>query len=373
MKDISCFFCTTPFQIISAILLTVHCDLDADLYIVPQFKTALKLSKRIQKCNIFRNVCVVDTKNFEQYKKSRTKIGLYLGIVRNYLRIERLVKSILITGRNYDSMYISSKANVGRLVLLFYYKTKNLPVLHFIDDGESSYDNKKITEASKADKAIRRLIFGKGVLNIIETDRYLFSPKLYHLLNPDSKALILQIPKISESDKKTLRYIFDIKEEKLISEPVVILDILKQENMIASECDKLIELYKIIIKYFGREKVIIKKHPRDNTSEFDNVNFYKDYSVPLEALCIESNFGEKILISAGSTATVLPKVLFDEEPIVLLLNELVMTKHYGISNSKQYYLQIRKMYKDQSRFIIPNSKKELFKSLRHLANKNLTS
>lgn len=360
MMHTSCFFCTTPFQIISALLLTSNLSLDADLYIVPQFKNAKNLANKIKEEKIFANVSVVDTEAFEKYKKSKTKAGLYIGIIKNYIALNKIVEGFLLRERSYDDMYISSKANVGRLVLFYLYKKEELPVLHYIDDGESSYDNVRITEASKPDKIIRSIIFGKNVLNITEVDRYLFSPVLYFKLNPNSQAKVLPMPRISDDDKQMLKRVFDITKNKLISEPVLILDILKSENMETVESDKLIRLYRDIINYFGSDRVIIKKHPRDSSAEIKDANYYKDYSVPMEALCIASDFENKILISAGSTAVVLPKLLFNAEPTVILLNELITTKHYTVSNAKQYYELCKQTYNQTDKFNIPQSTMEFY-------------
>ena len=369
--DSSCFFCTTPFQIISAILLTSEIGIDSDLYIVPQFKTASELASAIASEKIFRNVCVVDTDKFEGYKRSRTKLGLYWGIIRNYIEVDGIVDDFLLENRDYKHLYISSKANVGRLVSLYYYKKKRLPQIHYIDDGESSYDNKKIIEASKADRVIRLLVFGVGVNEISEVDRYLFSPELYSLINPDSTARIFPMPEITNKVKELILRVFDISKENLVTEPVLIVDILKSENMVGSESEKLIWLYKDIIEQFGKENVVIKKHPRDRATDLDIAKYYTDYSIPLEALCIASDFQYKILISAGSTAIVLPKILFGAEPIVILLNKLVTTKQYEISKAEQYYEMCRSIYSDKTRFIIPNSIEEFREIIQGLSEEFL--
>ena len=318
-----CFFCTTPFQIMTAIILVRRLNILADLYVVPQFSTAYELANKIKKQNIFDNVVYVDTSKIEKYKKSKSKIGLYTGIIKNYIRINSVVESFFPKNQTYESIFVSSKANVGRLVILYLYKHDILPTIHYFDDGESSYDNWNLTNASSWDNLIRRIVFGKGVLSIDAKDSFLYSEELYRKLNPESRLQIKQIPLPTNSDISSLRRCFSVTKEKLIEEKVIILDLLKDENLEQSELQKLLHIYEIIIEKFGKENVIIKRHPRDQSEAQHGVRYYTEYSVPFELLCCDNSINNKVLITAGSTAIVLSKLFFGRESYVVRVNHWV--------------------------------------------------
>lgn len=366
MKKYACFFCTTPFQVMSALLLTRHEKLLADLYIVPQFKNAGILAKNIRKCEIFEEVVVVNTNEFERYKLNRFKIFVYLGIIRNYIGIDKIARKILIADREYTDMYISSKANVGRLIMLYLYKHNQLPTIHHFDDGESSYNNKKIIEASRYDKYIRRLIFGNGVTNISAENLYLYAPELYFSLNPESEQHVLAMPIFDETDRNILNEVFGMTEEKQINEQVVIIDIKKDENISKAGKVYLEELYTKIADIMGTSNVVIKKHPRDMGEELNGIKYYKEDSIPFELFCMNENVNNKILISAGSTAIVLPKILFGKEPQVILLSNLVQTTQSIIADSDGFYKKCKEFYSVPDTFAIPETEREFFDILENV-------
>ena len=366
LNKVVCFICTTPFQIITAINITRHKELYADLYIVPQFSNAKELSNSISDADVFRKVIYVDTSQIEEYKKSKYKLFLHLGIAWNYLRISSVVKKFLLDDVTYSVIYVSSKANIGRLTALYYIKRGINFRTVFFDDGESSYDNEAITNPSKADQKLRRAIFGKEAVRPIN-ELWLYSPSLFQKINPDSSVVVNQLPLIPQDDDTKLLYnkIFRVSSSDLISERAIILDIIKNENLEGRKED-LIAIYKIIADVFGSNQTIIKKHPRDKSQELETFKYYKKSEIPFEILLLNQDLSNKVLVTVSSTAITIPKLLFNVEPIVIYLGNLVKTKQARIGKATEYYEACKRTYDDPNRFIIPESIEDLKYSLKQL-------
>ena len=355
----SCFVCTTPYQIITAINYVLGRKLEADIYIVPQFKDSVSVAENLGKLSIFNHVFLVDTSKIEMYKKRKCKVFLHLGIVINYLRIKSIVSRFYSDDIIYQELYVSSKANIGRLLRLYYIKKRYDFQTIYFDDGESSYDNRNIIYPSTIDYIIQRLLFGEKAVHI-NSNLLLYSPQLYKELNPNSKipVTLLDPIKQDEESRQLFNKVFKFTESSYIKEDVIILDIIKEENLLKNESNIINKIYSLIINKFGKENTIIKKHPRDNAEEIIDYKYYRNQTIPFEVLLLNMNLQNKILITISSTAVTIPKLLFGQEPKVIYLGNLVKTKQGNIANKKGYYEACRKMYSNPDYFMIPKTVEE---------------
>ena len=129
----SCFICTTPYQLIASIAIASTSGERSDLYIVPQFTGARDCSEKILRENIFSKVNLTDTSRFETYKRRTNRLLYGAGIISNYLMVDKIAKEV-VGNAQYKKIYISSQANVGRLVSLYFLK-HGAEIVYF-DDGE---------------------------------------------------------------------------------------------------------------------------------------------------------------------------------------------------------------------------------------------
>ncbi len=135
----ACYYCTTPYQLITSIILKIANKECADLYIVPQFKNAHQYAERVRDIQLFNRVRVVETKQLEKHKQSHNRMMMHFGIVKQYLGVDEIVKKIVFEKTFYDKMYVSSKAYIGRMVYLYNIKHHINTELIYYDDGEGSY------------------------------------------------------------------------------------------------------------------------------------------------------------------------------------------------------------------------------------------
>lgn len=353
----SAYFCTTPYQLIASIILAMtNKSQKADLYIVNKFKDSEKIAARIQKIKIFDCVKVIDENRLHRFLQVRSKFLIHLSMVMDYFRVDRKAKQILISNTHYNKIYISSKAYTPRLVQ--FYCEKNSIDTEFVlyDDGLGSYINDDIINPSRLDRLVRLLAF-RRMLGIQSAKRILYFPELYERFHPEHKKdLISCIPKEEIfNNRSTINMIFEYRDEMSIKEPVIILD---DPRVLLSEKQNstLEDIYELIIEYYGSENVLFKPHPRDKRPRLNKRKYYERTSLPFEVLCMNTDMEEKILVSMMSTAVVTPKLMFNQEPKVILLYKLLD----GICSGGQEEIEnvvneCSALYANPKRFLAPDS------------------
>ncbi len=366
------FFCTTPYQIITSIVLNQQFCETSDIYIVPQFRFAEEYADRLREIQLFNRVKLVDLTDLDKHKKAKNKLLLHVGIVQQYFNVDKIAESFLFPNTEYERIYVSSKAFVPRMAYLYCVKHGKKTELVYYDDGEGSYYNRYRIEPSSIDHFIRRVMFGKKA-NDHSGLLYLYEPELYKALNGNHwNGTIIQIPHIiTEPDiKEKLSKVFGITEEDRISENVIILDVLKNGKYSAEDIKKLLDIYGRIQQTFGYENTIVKRHPRNKTDELKDFKCYERYTVPFECLCTQMDMEKKILIVVSSTAVIIPKLLIGQEPVVILLyriiNQINQNDEYKIKQDNFYKL-CKSNYSSSNKFYIPNSLQELDDILKYLS------
>ena len=358
----SCFVCTTPYQIIASIAINSETNKPADLLIVPQFSFAEDYKNRIQKLKIFSRVILVETSEIEAYKNCKNRLLYGLGIVKNYLSIKRIVRDI-VGQCDYSRIYISSQANIGRLISIYYQK-RGAEIV-FFDDGEGSYDDKKIYEAQGLDRVIRRFLFGNRTI-YFSRKRQLYCPQLFVLTFGEDYDLS-SIKNWSKDPRllDIISFVCDYKDSAKIDQRFIVLDTLPNEVFDLEGQKKYETLISMCVDILGAE-IIIKSHPRDTHYDKYKCDVYQYRALPFEVICANSNIDRKILITSGSSAAFMPKMLFDEEPIVILLHQITgnITGQQQMRDSMISY--VKGLYRDEKRIIVPKTIEEFESVLKSL-------
>lgn len=363
------YVCTTPYQILVAMLLNQQVGGSADLYIVDKFKNSDHVANRLSDIKIFDKVVFICETDIFPPKEKKSKLLIWLGMVSDYIQIDKYANKILVKDTRYYNLYLSSKAYIGRIIDLFFLKNNILVERYMFDDGVGSYFNETILKPGKLDKLARWLFIGTKSLKV-KYHKMLLSPYLYTLLNENLS--ILKIEKIGINAenlsmlKKYGNYIFDFSEKKGIGESIVILDQLNREIYDEEGVISLNKIYDLIVQ--TSNDVIFKPHPRE-TIFMKNRKYYLEREIPFEILCLNSDIEDKILVSVASTAIVTPKLLFDKEPVVILLYKIVPPQIDTVMMDK-FFEGCRELYANQERFLIPKSISELksFLSEWHVRN-----
>nr|WP_319219497.1 hypothetical protein [uncultured Trichococcus sp.] len=259
-----------------------------------------------------------------------------------------------------------------------YRSYKTPPKLYLVEEGLGTYvkqdrifGNQSITHLLKFKLLRREELVNKAIFRFLLPD---YISKLY--LN------FHKAPNITADLESTDRLInfFGSKEDlesinktKLIYLEQVFCTEHNSDEIKAAFNERELMIREMLLK---DRNAIVKSHPR----YFNTIS--KKYPVlesriPWEAISPSINVKEKILVSIHSTSIVTPKIMQNEEPVVICLIEIFrdlleqLVPNNGreeIDNIVDFFNYIKKMYDEPSRFMIPKSiedLKELIKDLEY--------
>ena len=365
-----CIFCTTPYQIMSAVSIAISGESQMDLYIISQFAGAEEIARRVEKLNLFHALVCVDARRLKDkyiHGKRGTLGRALLGF--SYLSAHRIADQILIPGSSYQRMYTSNKEFFCRMVYLsLSRKQQDLELIAF-DDGEGTYASPKTYLPGKADTLVRKLLFhGKASGDVSKLLVYM--PELFHRMNPDIKIPVEKIHGVWEDSTalEAMNTVFGYTAKASIEEPVILIDTVKTEVLFAEgQLKKLEQIYQLIFQRFPENKLMIKRHPRDRSAFIPGRRYYQHSEIPFECLCMNTDMDKKVLIALSSTAVVQPKMISGQEPMVILLNQLILTENPTKEARDRFYHMVKESYRYPDRFLIPESMEELSEAIEKAA------
>ena len=350
-KEVACFLCGTPYQIITAIHLAVNHNMDADLFIVDMVRGTETVVKRILQTGIFSNVNIVHEK--DAIGKVRSRCMQYINVAAvTCLRLDSTVEKYINKKRKYNKLYFSSRAAIPRMFLMYFQKHKYDFEYMYFDDGLGSYYNKWTIHEKATDRLIGKAILGKSYKGLDVRKLLLYSPDLFNIaqVNCSEKIDIQRIPAWDKNLITMLNGIFGYSANDEIKESVIILDCCipdKQRKPVEDFYTKVVEL-------IGRENVIIKSHPRNKGNQIDGLKYYDNSEIPFELICANLDMTDKLLITISSTAVVTPVLLFGKEPYILTLDDTEL----GFDEKlKIRFEDIASLYHERCRFMVGKSLK----------------
>lgn len=358
-KRDSCFFCTSAFQLFPILALAKERNTPSDLYIEPQFTGAVDFAERIRKCSLFENVVIIDAQRiYKKYMSAGPGLINHFQIGNTYLHVNDIAKSILLEDVEYDNVFLSSKAYLPRMVYLYFVKQKKEFSTYYFDDGAGTYENNRAYRIRRADRILRMILFGKKAVGT-GFDRYVFSPPLFKQLNGDAVAKPIKKFWENEDGRRFINVIFGLSSKPYIKEKLIILDQPKKELFNEEDIIRIGNIYNQLAESIGHDEVIVKKHPRSSAEDYQNIRYFESTGIPFELFCLNINMNDKILVSHSSTAVTTPKILFDQEPTVIVLTKLLDPITGEKNLFEDFFQAVRNTYHNKNKFLIPSSIEEL--------------
>lgn len=364
MESNVCVFASTKYQMINAIQIVLENKFQADLYIIDEgiYKDCDEIAERIKKEKIFVHITVIKTKKL----LTVSRINHFINSSLCYLKGNKIVESYLIS-LNYETMLFCTGSLVERLTRFYFLKSRKPIHFYMFDEGVGSYLGTMEKIYTKADGILRRMLWGKEALNVM-FDKFLYIPELYIHYGNDNYGKIRKISPIdvSSSRLQIFNRIFLYEPDMHIEEPLIFMD-LNYKNFFVQDGRRRYETLIEKIAEVWKENIIIKQHPSSTLAYNSKIKYCKFSSIPFEIVCANSNVEDKIIISLCSTASVSAKILYDKEPVVILLyklfeGQILSWNKYG----EEFFLKIRERYRNKDRFIIPESQEELFEIFERL-------
>lgn len=304
------FTCNTFFQLITAtrIATTIKKDDECSIVISHHSRNAEAIAKNVEKISIFKNVFYVDATSLE-YNKDTSKI--------DFLKLDlyEIFGKDLKVGKFYDEFITLNEGPMEHMI--FAYLIKNNPKMEYNLYEESilsyTYEHNNYSDPRYKKLYAVRKIFNKKIITDSSKKFYCFMPKAYK-----GKLKAIQIPKISSEDnafKETIKKIF-FPDKELNPYPQKYIyfgtGIKLDTGVDIGEMDML----KDIANKVGHDNIILKIHPRDDVELYKKEGFTLDQnsSIPWEAIQLNGDFKDRVLLSSTSTAIISLNNVLDNPP-----------------------------------------------------------
>lgn len=348
------FACTTPYQVIGAIAITMSEKFDADLYIFGMFPHYKEVAEKLAKYEVFQNVISVDC----------SEIGAP-GRKKGFLQMmfaHRTVSFFLPDDVAYKTYYSSSRA-LPKTLLHKVLLDRNPEMTRVVyEDGLGTYaGNSHPLNATKFKSTAEKLLGWK--LDVPEKTSMMAN--IPSLVEPPATVGVLpvaQMPRLTftEETRHMLLDIFSVGKEDEIDEKCIIFDTLRPfKDLSEADYQNIDDCYKLIANHVGKENTVCKPHPRSTGRTSADIELYKKQELPMEILYggmedIES----RILVSYTSTAIFTPVILFDKEPIVISLHRMLPHKQ-STEIFEPIFEKFKGIYKHPDRVAAPKTEDEL--------------
>ena len=136
----SCFFCTTPYQVLAVISIVQNEKIkNADVYVYDQFDGYAELIRKLENTGLFRKVYPIEQEKMLLEVDLATtrlltlrKAAMLLLYIKNMIFMKSTVKKYLAADIIYKRIYVSTNNFAGRYTILYYMKHKrSLQVVFF--------------------------------------------------------------------------------------------------------------------------------------------------------------------------------------------------------------------------------------------------
>ena len=343
------FIATVPFTILEAVNYVIENKIeDADIYVVNVFAGADETAERIRKTEIFKNVFFMDDVLLT-YPITLKKCVNVVCNGKKFIKNNR---------RKYEYVYYN---NSGWLINSIFYTcfSRNNKELKnvFLEHGYYSYTK----DYARKPWYLRGLICMMGLkcmdgsmLDEIE----MFHPELMKVRHD---GVLEKMPKINKSNntlKRALNDIFEYKpeEDEFISKDIIIFE--QGQQKFDFDKDKF---WNRVFEIIDKDRAVVKAHPRQRKSTLSGkgIAVSLNHTIPWEIEIMNVDIHKKVQITIFSGACVSPKLLFDEEPIVIFLYKLLpLEASVWGEDMIKFANELGNTYQDKSKYFIPETFEE---------------
>lgn len=335
---------------------------NSDLYInlelvankFPNLMTLLRKEELFQNIYLYKNPHVAVRKKQILYYLVRS-IELFFPSIA----LRKYVKDHM-KRKNYYSVILSSSFTPVFLALADMNKMAHIWAL---DDGVGSYYGNGLTDMpSKLAHILYK--FAKKGRDSIHIERMYVNNKA--MCQSKIQANFKQLPKIDSNDHALIDFFTTLfetgKVSKLKGKKYIFLTQPLEEIFPASVGEEGKKMTLDILHYLEmryKEEIIIRKHRRDFENYFKGLEI-DESNILWELFCMTSLSEDQYLIGVFSSAQLMPKLLFNKEPYVIFLFELVKSCLQAERKAKfnDFVEEIRSNYTDKSKIQIPKTFQE---------------
>ncbi|UBH09362.1 alpha-2,8-polysialyltransferase family protein [Macrococcus armenti] len=294
---------------------------------------------KLKDLNYFKSIEFLPIKKY--MINNGNKISKIKSYIKNYFIIKKHMENYI------DSLNLLEQVDVyacypdlptTQLIKTIKNK-KKLRSVNLYDEGMYTYAFPNIkNRKNQVAKYLTGINFEKILKSV-----YVYEPSLINIKNVD----IYPIQKLNDNNRiiELLIELFELQDMKFTNQ-ILFLD---QPFPNSKNYLDLIKRIKSL------EEIVVKKHPRsilDN--DIDQLNFNKAF----ELLLLSNNLNDKVLIAFTSSAMVTPKMMFNQEPIIVILYKL-LDIDVGGNEVEKIISKLKHLYKNKEKIIVPETIEEL--------------
>lgn len=360
------FICATPLQVMTAINLRVSELLNDDvtLYILDHSNHHKEMYKKASSAKLFKKVVLLKTKAFNKHWLQKYKISRYFIKAVEYLNYENIAAKIADDMTIYDKFWVSFMDRSSWLIFLSYKKRNKNLELNFFEDGIGSYQLLTVPQNSM-DKKLSHILGFKSVFEEMQA-LYLYEPSLaINTLYPS--VAIKSLNKITNTDMKNLLnevFTFQSRDLELLENRYIFFDSPFQSDEVNKEQLEIIDFFMKRLE----DSFCVKLHPSTLLNDEEYKGHVSTVRISMEMLCLNANVSDNVFISVLSTVGIAPKLMFDQEPVVIFLYKIISLgklKHIG-NDFFMFIEAFKDTYTNPDRIFIPESMQELEEILKSL-------
>lgn len=309
-----------------------ECD-NVDVIISDQTKNTKSVAERLSDLKYFNEVLWISNNDIcSEDRDIRGKIYSWF-----YILFGRKVDGI--TNKYYDELlFFNPDIFLHGIYSILKSKNKNLICSRY-EEGILSYSDSRFLNDSKLKCTNKiRSSFGKSYLERDTKQFYCFYPEYYI-----GKLKPIKIKQISDNKEiigNFLKNIFQINDNDLyIKEKYIFFTSVfdfQGSNPIGEY-----DLVKKIADIVGRDNIIVKTHPRDKRDVYQDsgLKIYRNSSIPWEAIQLNNNFSDKVLLTVNSSSVLTVNLMVKEKAKAVFLYKCCDYKKNSEAIASAQYLE----------------------------------
>lgn len=345
-----CYVCGTPYALFLA--LNICNPEESDLFIANQYQSADKIVGVLKESGLFHNVSLIDEKQILHFKFSKfRKNPLYcrVSMFLRYVFLKYYMNRMGFRPCDYDALYFPYSF-IGRMMYLYCKKSEADIRCFRFEDGVGDYVAEYEAGLTERDQFARKLIgIGK-----VDFELLLACPELYQN-NAQMKVSRILFRYGNPEISAVMHKIFPCNADNWKYETVYFDTV---RNEVPDEEDAKMDELLDTLKQSLADHFIIKPHPRENKRKEGFRYWSEGGNHGFEVDCCNHDFTNHILITISSTAVFIPKMIFDQEPAVILLYKLFdFTKGWDETG---FVDRFRNTYRTKQKVMIPESFEQLY-------------
>lgn len=353
------FVCETGLHLFNSLKIILG-DLEgevknSDIYIYHQFQHSKKYAQEIKKLGIVNNVY-----EFEKYTNVsgwKSKLQTIQRLITNVATLKRFsIGTEDYLNKRYQVICVGMITQFSNNIKALSYEAK----CYFIEDGIGSYyidlENEEMTVAYRF---VNKYLLAEK-LSYHPERIYLNSPQA--VIRKNINMQICQIPQIdgNENMQSKIQQVFSYKENNIYKKKKVVYLSQPLIEVHDARIDIEFDILNTIAQN-SRDDLIVRVHPRQK-AEIYKEYFRDEINNLWELECEKQITDEHILISAFSTAQVMPKLLRGKEPTIIFLFKI-----FGCYDDCMKIVEkMVNMYQNKEKIYIPESINELERIIKKL-------